>query len=166
MSFYPRGTLSALTTEAEFDQSSMRRGNMSMTSGMFNGEAQSLNATRRDVWLNTQEGLQLAFRPFMDVYDDGRHYVIHLEVPGTPRDHIQVDIKEFQVCIQGEVKPKEEQRAENQVWQERKLGKWIRNIPLPQRVKPDANMCKLENGVLEIRVQKEQEGKSVKAKVQ
>jgi HSP20 family molecular chaperone IbpA len=52
------------------------------------------------------------------------------------------------------------------VWQERKLGKWIRNIPLPQRVKPDANMCKLENGVLEIRVQKEQEGKSVKAKVQ
>ncbi len=101
------------------------------------------------------------FDPDLDVYDQGDHFYIVCELPGTPKENISVEIKEpGALLIQGMTPRKPEM---NRAWSplsERFTGKFVRTVRLPVQMDFHKVKVTLNQGLLEITVPKSG-GKSV-----
>ncbi|MBS3788284.1 Hsp20/alpha crystallin family protein [Candidatus Bipolaricaulota bacterium] len=86
-----------------------------------------------------------------DIYEkDGRlHY--DLELPGLTKDQINIQAKDDQLVVTGEVEQKQEEEDVNYLSRGRRYGRFRRTLPLPEEVEdPEKLSAKFENGVLRI----------------
>ncbi|MFB6290594.1 MAG: Hsp20/alpha crystallin family protein [Candidatus Bipolaricaulia bacterium] len=86
-----------------------------------------------------------------DIYEkDGKlHY--DLELPGLTKDQINIQAKDDQLVVTGEVEQKQEEEDVNYISRGRRYGRFRRTLPLPERVEdPEKLSAKFENGVLKI----------------
>jgi HSP20 family protein len=92
--------------------------------------------------------------PRMDLSETETGYRLAVELPGIPKDAIQVSVYENTVTISAEMPAAEE--AEGQTWllRERSRGKLVRNIQLPEAVDDNASEAKYADGVLCLSLQK------------
>ncbi|KAG9440408.1 hypothetical protein H6P81_020573 [Aristolochia fimbriata] len=98
--------------------------------------------------------------PEMDWFETPSSHVFKLNVPGSGRDEIKVQLEEGNVLsIEGRRAREEPSHKEaNQgIWHlaERVAGDFSRHIPLPENVKSDQIKAGVENGVLTIVVPKD-----------
>ena len=92
--------------------------------------------------------------PRMDVRETENAYELAIELPGVPKEAIQVGVYENTVTIGAEVaqpKPEEEQ---NWLLRERGFGKFARNLTLPDAVDQEASQARYADGVLYLTLQK------------
>jgi len=88
----------------------------------------------------------------MDVAENDRSYQLAIELPGIPKDSIEVSVYENTVTVSGEAAaPKD---GENWLLRERSYGKLTRNIQLPEAVDDSASEAKYLDGVLYLTLQK------------
>jgi HSP20 family protein len=93
----------------------------------------------------------------MDVKETPQGYVVHAEMPGVPKEDIQVTIEGNQVTIGAEVKRQDEQREGERVLRsERFYGSLYRSFTLPVELDEQASAAKFENGVLELQLARKQ----------
>ena len=91
--------------------------------------------------------------PKMDVTETENAYELAIELPGVPKEAIQVGVYENTVTIGAEVsQPTEEEPT----WllRERSFGKFARNLRLPEAVDQDSSQARYADGVLYLTLQK------------
>lgn len=100
-----------------------------------------------------------AWKPFMDVIENEKGYLISAELPGMRKDEITVMLENDVVTVRGERKCAHADEGENTTWHlnERSFGAFERSISLPKDVDASSLHAELKDGILTLRLAKKQE---------
>ena len=91
---------------------------------------------------------------FADLMDAGDKFVVHAEVPGIPKDKIDVTITKDEVEISAEASAEKEEKKKGYVFKERGYSSFFKRIAFPEEVVPEKAESNLKDGVLEVDVPK------------
>jgi HSP20 family protein len=93
-----------------------------------------------------------AWAPLVDIEETDDAYVIDADVPGVKTDDVNVEIRDNQLVITGELKERERKGLLRR--QTRRTGRFDYRVTLPSDVEPDNVDAALHDGVLNVRVPK------------
>jgi HSP20 family molecular chaperone IbpA len=91
---------------------------------------------------------------FADLRDAGDKFVVHAEVPGIPKDKIDITVTKDDVEISGEAGTEKEEKKKGYVFRERGHSSFYKRIAFPEEVVPDKAQSTVKDGVLEVDVPK------------
>ncbi|CAG8681494.1 10006_t:CDS:2, partial [Acaulospora morrowiae] len=124
----------------------------------------TLNRFRRDVdrifgdFFNDARGgmkdgdIVGSFSPRVDVREVGNNVVVHAELPGVPKENVNVEVRDNNLVISGENKKEDEYDTGTGWIRERRFGRFQRTIPLPIKTDTEKTNAKFADGILEITV--------------
>jgi HSP20 family protein len=92
--------------------------------------------------------------PLCDMVDKGERYELSLEVPGIPKEKIDIKATQNHLEVSGQQEKKTEEKGRNYVYNERSYRTFSRSIPIPEEVIPSKIDAKMENGILHIALPK------------
>jgi HSP20 family protein len=96
------------------------------------------------------------FRPARtDVVDTGSAYRIVAEVPGIPKEKLDIRVRGSTVEIRGETSEEKETTDASFVHRERAYQGYYRSLELPETVVAADAKAKVENGLLELELPKQ-----------
>lgn len=95
-------------------------------------------------------GLSEVRTPFIDLMDRGDSMLLSAEMPGIPRDSIDIQVDENGIEISGKSSGEKEEKEGNYYRRERYESSFYRYIPLPEEIKPEEVKATMNNGVLEV----------------
>jgi len=96
-----------------------------------------------------------AFTPRMDLVDKGDNYVVRLDIPGAENSEIDVSLEDQTLTVEAASKFDAYQKEKDRVIQrERRMGRFRRQITLPEPVDPASLKTNYDNGVLTITIRK------------
>ena len=100
--------------------------------------------------------MQGDFTPRMDLKDEGDHYVAHLDIPGAEEPSINVSVKNDTLTVDARTDFTTKNNGQNGqvLHQERRMGSFMRSIPLPEPVDLDSLKTSYEDGVLTVTINK------------
>jgi HSP20 family protein len=91
---------------------------------------------------------------FADLMDAGDKFVVHAEVPGIPKDKINVTVTKDDVEISAEAGMEKEEKKKGYVFRERGYSSFYKRIVFPEEVVPEKAESTVKDGVLEVDVPK------------
>ena len=100
-----------------------------------------------------------AWEPAIEVADTKDAVVVKAQVPGIPKDNIQVHVTDDSITLKGEMKEEEKKEEKNYTRREFRYGAFSRTMPLPAMVQADKATAQLKDGVLEITIPKSEKAK-------
>lgn len=102
--------------------------------------------------------------PPMDIADKGDHYELRLEMPGIPKEN--VDIQVTPTTIEIKAKCDETKEEEEKQWFHRECRgmSFYRSLELPEELKTDKVNAELKHGVLHLKLPKMEPKPEYKAK--
>ena len=103
--------------------------------------------------------------PNIDLYDDKEDLVVRAEIPGANEKDIDVSLEDGILSIKGERKLENEDNKDNYYKIERSYGSFSRSFKLPVEVKTGDAKASYKNGMLEIRIPKEEKAKPKKIEI-
>ena len=92
--------------------------------------------------------------PRVDLSDLGASFKIVAEIPGIPKENLDVRVRGSLVEIRGEGATQTEKSKGALLHQERRYEGFFRAVELPEPVVADRTTAKVENGVLEVELPK------------
>jgi HSP20 family protein len=95
--------------------------------------------------------------PAIEVTQRDGNFVVRAELPGLRTEDVKVEITDGALVIEGERKVEHDKTKGGIHVTERRYGKFLRAIPLPDSAKVDEARAKYENGVLEVTLPAEDE---------
>jgi HSP20 family protein len=98
-----------------------------------------------------------AFVPPVDIYENEHQVVLKLEVPGIPKEDLDIQVENHTVTVRGERKFENAENAENYHRVERRYGSFYRAFSLPDTVDTEHIRADYENGVLRLTAEKRSE---------
>ena len=102
-----------------------------------------------------------------DVRESKESYLVHADLPGVNKDHIQVEVDGNQVTIRAEAKSQAEQKEGQRVLRaERFVGQFARTFVLGSELDDEKASARYENGVLELTLPKKQQPAAKRLTVQ
>ena len=90
----------------------------------------------------------------MDLVDAGKEYHVCAEVPGIPKEKIDVTITKDNIEISGKAEVERKEEEKGFVVQERGYSEIYRQMSFPEEVLPDKAEATLNKGLLEIKIPK------------
>ncbi len=90
-----------------------------------------------------------------DVSDTGTSYKLTVEIPGIPKEKLDIRVRGTSVEIQGETASEKEQKETSFVHRERTYAGFYRSLELPEPVVATEAKAKVENGLLELELPKQ-----------
>jgi HSP20 family protein len=90
-----------------------------------------------------------------DVSDTGSAYKIVAEIPGIPKEKLDIRVRGNLVEIRGESASETEQKEAAYVHRERAYAGYYRSLELPEPVVATHAKAKVENGLLELELPKQ-----------
>jgi len=93
--------------------------------------------------------------PRTDVTDTGKAYRVVAEVPGIPKDKLEITVRGTSVEIRGEYATDTETKEEHYLHRERTYSGYYRALELPEAVVAGEAKAKVDNGVLELELPKQ-----------
>lgn len=88
----------------------------------------------------------------LDVVETPEAYIVRAELPGIPKDKIEVSVEDRDVTIGAEFR--DDETHGKALWQERSFAKASRAIRLPEAVDANAAQAKYVDGVLQLTLPK------------
>jgi HSP20 family protein len=104
--------------------------------------------------LGAVAGRSEEFVPALDLDETEKEFVVRLEVPGIPRENLDVNLVGETLTLSGHRERVERQASETSLWEERESGRFIRTIQLPQAVDPKKIEAVCSDGVLSVHLPK------------
>jgi len=94
------------------------------------------------------------WRPSCDISETENSYMIRCELPGIPKENINIDLSNHSLNIQAE--SSQEKKDENEKFRriERRFGRFQRSFPLNYHVDPTSIKTSFKDGVLVVEVPK------------
>lgn len=92
--------------------------------------------------------------PEIDVQEQENQLRVCVDLPGVPREDVQVRLQEGALCIEGQRREVRQTADPDGGWHrsERRHGRFYRSIPLPEGAETDAVQASMKDGVLEVTV--------------
>ncbi len=96
--------------------------------------------------------------PFVDIEDQGKNFLLNVDVPGFKKEELNIEITSDYVVIQAtkRIAKEEEDKKKRYVRRERTAESYYRKIPLPQEINSDQAQANLTDGVLQITLPKKE----------
>lgn len=95
-------------------------------------------------------GAPVAAMP-VDVVETAEGYQVHADLPGVPKESIQIDIDGNRVTLRAEVKREITSKPEDKVLRtERYVGTYARTFTLAEEIDETRATARFDNGVLEL----------------
>ncbi len=107
-------------------------------------------------FLPVETGSAGIFRPArIDVSDTGKGYRIVAEIPGIPKEKLDIRVRGTNVEIRGESAHEKEEKGKEFVHRERSYAGYYRSLDLPEPVVATEAKAKVDNGLLELELPKQ-----------
>jgi len=94
------------------------------------------------------------FRPAVDVREEKDSYTVYVEVPGVPRENLEIAMHDGALLIRGRKEARKESGESQFRRVERSYGSFARMLQLPRGIDADNISANLSDGVLEVRLPK------------
>lgn len=106
--------------------------------------------------------------PRIDLTENNKEIKIAADVPGVDPDKLDVTVEDDRVVLKGVMEEEKENKdkGKNYYRYERQYGSFLRQIPLPVRIKVDGAVAEYANGVLRLTLPKSEPRKNRKIKVE
>lgn len=88
----------------------------------------------------------------MDLSDDGKEIHVTAELPGVPKENLDLEVKEDGLDVGARVEEERTEESTNYFLQERVFNTWYRRVPFPAEVNPDKAEAELRDGILHFKV--------------
>jgi HSP20 family protein len=98
------------------------------------------------------EALQ-AWSPAIEVSQRGDEFVVRADLPGLKKEHVNVEVGEDAIRINGERRHEQKEEQEGYFRSERSYGSFSRAIALPEGAIAESAKASFKDGVLEITMQ-------------
>jgi HSP20 family protein len=92
--------------------------------------------------------------PPMDIADLGDHYEMCLEMPGIPKDKINIEVTQNTVEISAQYEDTKEEKDKNWLRRERSSTSFYRALELPEELKTENVDAELNEGILTLKIPK------------
>ncbi|KYK24151.1 hypothetical protein AYK25_06260 [Thermoplasmatales archaeon SM1-50] len=106
--------------------------------------------------------------PMMDVADLGDKYEMKIEMPGIPKEKINIDVSPTSIEISAKHETGEEEKNKNWLRRECSSTSFYRSVEFPDKIKTDTVEAELKNGILNLSLPKlepKPEYKTTKVKI-
>jgi len=90
----------------------------------------------------------------VDLVDSGKEFEVCAEVPGIPKDKIDVTITKDSIEISGKAEVEKKEKEKGYVVRERAYSQIYRRMSFPEEVVPEKAVATLKHGLLEIKIPK------------
>ena len=124
-----------------------------------------VNSLFRDLNEGESPMTTASFVPAVDVYEDEKHLVLKLEVPGIEEKDLDVSVENNTLTVKGERKFESEEKEENFHRIERRYGSFYRAFTLPPTVDAEHVEASYNAGVLKLELKKKPEAQPRQIKV-
>ncbi|EGL82744.1 heat shock protein Hsp20 [Caldalkalibacillus thermarum TA2.A1] len=95
--------------------------------------------------------------PRVDVYETDTEVIASCELPGLEKkEDVDIDVQEQQLTISGVINQVQEVQEEHMYRKERFSGRFQRTVPLPAPVSAEGTKATYKQGILEIRMPKQE----------
>ncbi|HWD76671.1 MAG TPA: Hsp20/alpha crystallin family protein [Solirubrobacteraceae bacterium] len=115
------------------------------------------------VWSPIGTGNGGAWMPVTDIEETEDAWIIEAELPGVDKKDVDVELRDSELIISGEIKDKERKGIVRR--QTRKTGEFEYRVTLPGQSDPDRIEANLHDGVLTVRVPKTETAKPKRIEV-
>lgn len=102
--------------------------------------------------------------PSTDIADHGDKFEVCAEMPGIPKDDINIEVTPHNIEISAEQKKSEEKEKKDWIRRERKSMRYYRNYELPEKIKSDQVEAEFKDGILTIMLPKIEPKEKTEAK--
>jgi HSP20 family protein len=92
--------------------------------------------------------------PVLEMVENANEFVVRLEVPGIPRENLDLNLTGQMLAITGKREVRGETAEEAYLVRERLYGKFVRTVRLPAPVAPEKVTATYEEGMLEVHLPK------------
>jgi HSP20 family protein len=100
--------------------------------------------------------IETAWLPPLDYLETEKNFIVRLEVPGIPKENLDIHLEGLVLMISGHRELTKEQENEAFFVQERMAGKFVRSVRLPVPVLEDKIDAVVQDGVMVITLPKVQ----------
>jgi|Deesub1362A_J573_1020465.scaffolds.fasta_scaffold00098_27 HSP20 family protein len=102
--------------------------------------------------------------PAMDIADVGDKYEVKVELPGIPKEDIDIKVTPYSLEISAEHSESKDEEGKNWIRRELSSRRYYRSIELPEELKTDDVEAELKEGILTITLPKLEPKPEYKAK--
>jgi len=110
-------------------------------------------------WNTLRGNANVAWEPFVDIYETADEVVVHAELPGMNRDDIELTVEKGVLTLSGQRPAGNEAPADNYIRLERRYGRFTRSFTLPGLVDSDNIKAEYTDGILTVRLPKVESAK-------
>ena len=106
-----------------------------------------------------------AWTPGVDVVEETDAYIFHADLPGVPKENVDITFEDNILTVAGTRERREESGTGQYRRIERRYGRFTRSFALPSQVDTSKVDASFRDGVLVIRVPKAETAKARKIKI-
>jgi HSP20 family protein len=110
-----------------------------------------------DLWSAPAPNGDRVWSPLVDVEETEDAWIIEAEVPGAKRKDIDVEVRDSELSISGEIKERERKGLLRR--RTRRKGRFDYRVTLPGGADPEGIEASLDDGVLTVRVPKPEQAR-------
>jgi len=92
--------------------------------------------------------------PLMDLVDNGDTFTVRAEVPGIPKENLEVEVTFEYIELNGKMDEEKSEEGENYVMRERSSASFRRQLSFPAEVVANEAKADLRDGVLHVNIPK------------
>ena len=118
--------------------------------------ARSLSRLADGLWPESGEETAFKWAPPVDICEKGDAIQFKVELPGIPREDIEIEVSNGVLSIRGEKKTEEEKKGDTWHRREFQYGSFVRSFSLPSDMKSDEAEAVFKDGVLTVTIPKEE----------
>lgn len=101
----------------------------------------------------------------IDVIDQGKEYIVKANLPGFDKKDVDIQLNENVLTIKGSYSQDNENKGENYLLQERRMGNFSRSIAFNEELLSDNISAVFRNGILEMVIPKKEVKPSASIKI-
>lgn len=97
---------------------------------------------------------QAAAAPAIDIIDRNDEVVVRAEMPGVPKESIDVSFQDNTLTLKGEIKEEASEKEGNYSYSERNYRYYLRSVNIPFKIRQNDIKAGLKDGVLSVHLPK------------
>jgi len=118
--------------------------------------ARTFNKLVDGLWPEEGENHEFKWAPPVDICEKGDSICFKVELPGIPREDIEIEVSGGVLTIRGEKKIEEENKGDTWHRREVQYGSFMRSFNLPGEMKADKAEASFKDGILNVTIPKEE----------
>jgi len=104
--------------------------------------------------------------PAIDIVEKDDEIIVRAEMPGVPREEIDVSVSDGLLSVRGRIKASSEAADGDCYYSERNYTSYARSIKMPLKAAPEKITASLADGILSIRLPKTDEARERKIEIE